>query len=257
MYMETSHTVEEIFSAEDDSDFELDSDALDSLNQEQNSNSEEINPAQRCTEAIIKEGLRNKIQRRRISQGQGELKVEFEPPKQYELTPEERRKIEKRKQRNRKSADVSRLKRKEKLENLMKDEESLVEENRNLKAEVDSLQNYKQAMEAALHSHLQSCNNTALSSEAMLETISVREDRTLNDSSEFLDSKRMINENGNNNMQINAARGDSTYLSSLSRLQKIAVLKVYLKENQSKPEVRKLIWKINDMAKTNHRLQTT
>ena len=68
--------VEEIFPGDDDnSDFELDQDVLKALADEENVTSQRT----------IKDGLRSKIQSRRVSAGQGELKVEFEPPKEYEV----------------------------------------------------------------------------------------------------------------------------------------------------------------------------
>lgn len=69
--------VEEIFPGDDDdnSDFELDQDVLKALADEENVTSRRT----------IKDELRSKIQSRRVSTGQGELKVEFEPPKEYEV----------------------------------------------------------------------------------------------------------------------------------------------------------------------------
>ena len=69
--------VEEIFPGDDDdnSDFELDQDVLKALADEENVTSRRT----------IKDELRSKIQSRRVSAGQGELKVEFKPPKEYEV----------------------------------------------------------------------------------------------------------------------------------------------------------------------------
>ena len=59
----------------EESDFELDESDIKTLNDE-TSNIERNS---------IKDELRMKIQTRRLSKGQGELKVEFEPPKKYQV----------------------------------------------------------------------------------------------------------------------------------------------------------------------------
>ena len=71
--------VEEVFSGDEDSDFELDENVLRELYKADNT-SDKAKPNS------IKDELRTKIQQRRISEGQEELKVVFEPPKSYEVT---------------------------------------------------------------------------------------------------------------------------------------------------------------------------
>lgn len=70
--------VEEIFNDAEDSDFELDESVLKEIAESENDNG-------KSSTSTIKEELRFKIQQRRISEGQHELKVEFEPQKTYEV----------------------------------------------------------------------------------------------------------------------------------------------------------------------------
>ena len=69
---------EEVFSGGEDSDFELDENVLRELYRADNG-SVKVKPNS------IKDELRTKIQHRRVSEGQQELKVVFEPPKSYEV----------------------------------------------------------------------------------------------------------------------------------------------------------------------------
>lgn len=144
--------VEEVFSGGEDSDFELDENILRELYKADNGSSV------KAKQNSIKDELRAKIQQRRISEGQEELKIEFEPPKSYELTPEEREKIEKRKHRNRQSANKSRIRRQRQLEKLLKDEKSISDENQRLRAEVDALKKLKENCEKILKAHVPRCN---------------------------------------------------------------------------------------------------
>lgn len=282
--------VEEIFPGDDDnSDFELDQDVLKALADEENVTSQRT----------IKDELRSKIQSRRVSAGQGELKVEFEPPKEYELTPEERRKIETRKLRNRKSADLSRLKRKRHLEQLIEDEKELSGKNQKLKADVDALQKVKQRMETAWIKHLSICRNKTL------KTMSAAQENNATSASECT---RVVEETvtspetsavqawdkgngnhsgspgnnrgypgmnggypgnnrgypGNNGINPENNRGNHAMnifninlarLHDISKEQKIAMLTAYLKGNNSKPEVQKMIGKINEMTSCSNRTQ--
>ena len=70
--------VEEVFSGGEDSDFELDENILTELYKADNT-SDKAKPNS------IKDELRTKIQQRRVSEGQQELKIVFEPPKSYEV----------------------------------------------------------------------------------------------------------------------------------------------------------------------------
>ena len=69
---------EEVFSGGEDSDFELDENVLRELYKADNG-SAKVKPNS------INDELRTKIQQRRVSEGQQELKVVFESPKSYEV----------------------------------------------------------------------------------------------------------------------------------------------------------------------------
>ncbi|XP_053393410.1 transcription factor kayak-like [Mercenaria mercenaria] len=101
----------------------------------------------------LKEELKAKIQTRRKSEGVGELRVQFEAPKSYPLTPEERDKIQKRKHRNRVSANRSRFKRKMHEDNLRKEVEDLERENDKLSKDVKFLQKIKHLLSSKLTNH--------------------------------------------------------------------------------------------------------
>ena len=68
----------EVYSGGEDSDFELDENSLRELYKADS-------VSDKSTTSSIKDELRTKIQQRRISEGQEELKIEFEPPKSYEV----------------------------------------------------------------------------------------------------------------------------------------------------------------------------
>ena len=70
--------VVEVYNGGEDSDFELDENILKELYKADSANN-------KATTSSIKDDLRIKIQQRRISEGQGELKIQFEPPKPYEV----------------------------------------------------------------------------------------------------------------------------------------------------------------------------
>ncbi|XP_045214599.1 transcription factor kayak-like [Mercenaria mercenaria] len=112
----------------------------------------------------LKEELKAKIQTRRKSEGVGELRVKFEAPKSYPLTPEERDKVLKRKHRNRLSANKSRLKRQQHEDNLQKELENLETENDKLSNEVKLLQNIKRLLSTKMASHKCSKQDTTSSS---------------------------------------------------------------------------------------------
>ena len=63
----------------DDNDFKLDENELGKFHEIDNM------PVTDGKLNLLKEELRVKIQARRISEGQKELKVEFEPPKKYQV----------------------------------------------------------------------------------------------------------------------------------------------------------------------------
>ena len=70
--------VEEVFSGSEDSDYELDENLLKELYKADNG-------SVKAKPNSIKDELRTKIQQRRISEEQQELKVVFTPPKLYEV----------------------------------------------------------------------------------------------------------------------------------------------------------------------------
>lgn len=106
----------------------------------------------------IKNELRTKIQTRRISQGVGELRVEFEAPKTYKLTPEEEKKVQNRKHRNRLSANKSRLRRMQHEEELRKEADTLEAENDRLRSEIKLFQKLKTILSKKMESH--TCERT-------------------------------------------------------------------------------------------------
>lgn len=107
----------------------------------------------------IKIDLREKIRKRRQSEGLGELEVKFENPKEYEMRPEEKAQLERRKARNRKSAHRSREKRKELEEQLNKEIKALEEENQKRKNYVINLQNFERKLRLRFADHLIRCKS--------------------------------------------------------------------------------------------------
>ncbi|KAH3734875.1 uncharacterized protein LOC127851032 [Dreissena polymorpha] len=93
------------------------------------------------SDADLKQRMKDKIRFRRESQGIGEINVEdlFEEPRQYDLTPEERAKEERRKKRNRVSAEKSRKKRIEKEKTLEQEYDEEEKKNTELAKEVHDL----------------------------------------------------------------------------------------------------------------------
>ncbi|KAK3605437.1 hypothetical protein CHS0354_007519 [Potamilus streckersoni] len=122
---------------------------------------------------LVKEELKLKIQSRRLSEGRGELTVEFTSPPKYELTPEEKEKIEIRKKRNRQSASKSRQKRKGHEENILKEVEEQQAIHDNLQIEVKSLRNIKKLLQARIIKHLAKCQKykTVLSQQSKMNPL--------------------------------------------------------------------------------------
>lgn len=104
-------------------------------------------------ELSLKEELKAKIQTRRLSQGVGEMRVQFEPPKSYPLSPEESAKVQKRKHRNRESANKSRIKRKIHEESLCEEIRNLEKEHDQLVSEINLLRKVKETMKLKLSNH--------------------------------------------------------------------------------------------------------
>ncbi|XP_022316171.2 uncharacterized protein LOC111119893 isoform X2 [Crassostrea virginica] len=108
----------------------------------------------------VKLSLKDKIQKKYIEKGQTPLHVSFDPPPKYELTEEEKHKQEQRKLRNRKSANVSREKRKHKEESLKKEVETLENDHKKLKREVQQLIVLRDKMDKTFKNHLARCQQT-------------------------------------------------------------------------------------------------
>lgn len=238
----------------DDNDFELDENKLGKFYENDNK------PVTDGKLNLLKEELRVKIQARRISEGQEELRVEFEPPKKYQLTPEEELKLEIRKQRNRRSANESRIRRKRKLEELSKEEAVLNSEHRRLRAEVTSLQQFKLKLQTLLLNHSQLCafkhhfsrDDIVKSQDSIGVTLA-------NERVQESDMTSSATESRNNDIStlpsLNGASRE--HLRNLAKDKQISMLKAYLKGNQTQPEVQKLMTKINEVSNYNTRSQMT
>ncbi|XP_071079418.1 cyclic AMP-dependent transcription factor ATF-3-like isoform X1 [Haliotis cracherodii] len=106
---------------------------------------------------IIKEELKYIIQSRRVAEGKGELKVDFSPPEKNELTPEELKKVEKRKEQNRIAARRFRQKRQEKNWTLICQLEQLEEYNMLLREKLSKLSEEMQTLRGSILSHVNTC----------------------------------------------------------------------------------------------------
>lgn len=106
---------------------------------------------------LLKEELKYKIQSRRVAEGKRELKVEFLPPAENKLTPEEEIKVQKRKLQNRVAAKKFRQKQKDVAFNLKKTIQSLESGNTRLRSEIKRLQNEKNELQQKLQQHLMVC----------------------------------------------------------------------------------------------------
>lgn len=106
---------------------------------------------------LLKEELKYKIQSRRVAEGKRELKVEFLPPSENKLTPEEEIKVQKRKLQNRVAAKKFRQKQKDVAFNLKKTIQSLESGKTRLRSEIKRLQNEKNELQQRLQQHLMVC----------------------------------------------------------------------------------------------------
>lgn len=106
---------------------------------------------------LLKEELKYKIQSRRVAEGKRELKVEFLPPSENKLTPEEEIKVQKRKLQNRVAAKKFRQKQKDVAFNWKKTIQSLESGNTRLRSEIKRLQNEKNELQQKLQQHLMVC----------------------------------------------------------------------------------------------------
>lgn len=103
---------------------------------------------------LVKMELACKVRQRRQMKGEDDIEVSFEPPKMYELTEEEKHKIEQRKQRNRLSAERARIKRKCREEDLHNECQSLEEQQRSLQCEMKQLTTQLTKYKKILYTHL-------------------------------------------------------------------------------------------------------
>ncbi|XP_046372550.2 uncharacterized protein LOC124146350 isoform X1 [Haliotis rufescens] len=90
---------------------------------------------------LLKQELKSKIQIRRLRQGQGELKVTFEPKPKHELTDEEKQKQARRREVNRMAALKFRRKKKDKITELEEKANKLTAENKRLEEELQQWRN--------------------------------------------------------------------------------------------------------------------
>ncbi|VDH99874.1 Hypothetical predicted protein [Mytilus galloprovincialis] len=102
---------------------------------------------------MVKYELAMKVKHKRKISGEGEIKNLFEPPKNYELTPEEKTKMENRKQRNRESAEKARVKRKRRVEVLEEECKMLEDQQRSLNSDIKKFKLCAKVFNAMLHRH--------------------------------------------------------------------------------------------------------
>ena len=171
---------------------------------------------------------------------------------------------------------------------LLQDEKELSGKNQKLKADVDALQKVKQRMETAWSKHLSICRNKTL--KTMSECTRVVEETVTSPETSAVEAWDKGNGNhsdspgnnrgypgmnggypgnnrgypGNNGINPENNRGNHAMnifninlarLHDISKEQKIAMLTAYLKGNNSKPEVQKMIGKINEMTSCSNRTQ--
>ncbi|XP_048762476.1 cyclic AMP-responsive element-binding protein 3-like protein 2 isoform X2 [Ostrea edulis] len=132
------------------------SDSNSSTEQLQNSQPESENSGNSALNQV-KNDLKFKIQKKYIQNGQGPLQISFDPPPTYELTEEEKKKREIRKMRNRKSANISRVKRKIKEDSLQREVDTLENDHKKLKREIQHLKVLKEKMKEGFKNHLLRC----------------------------------------------------------------------------------------------------
>ncbi|XP_041363482.1 uncharacterized protein LOC121379086 [Gigantopelta aegis] len=125
-------------------------------------------------DSIVKAELRARIQLQRLLSGQEELTVEYPPSPTYELTSEERVKIDKRRRNNRISATKCRQKKRQLENRLMKKYNQLCIENSALEKESKNLLIQVKALRHTLNTHvcyLQAIRRDALGTGRHLQPI--------------------------------------------------------------------------------------
>ncbi|CAL1547986.1 unnamed protein product, partial [Lymnaea stagnalis] len=125
------------------------------VNYDEGEEGEEANkrprPRAHCSDRPLKEELRRSIMAKREAKGQQEIKVEFPDPEQTELTPEERLKIERRREQNRRAAQRSRQKKRMQESSHVQSRELLLAENGELQREVNRLKQQLDELRRILH----------------------------------------------------------------------------------------------------------
>nr|XP_034324642.1 transcription factor jun-B isoform X2 [Crassostrea gigas] len=110
---------------------------------------------------LVKEELKLTIQSRRLASGKGELRVNFEPPTQSELTEEERVKVDRRREQNRMAAQRFRQKQKT-LGDRVQRVRGLESDNTRLRAELRILREERDDLRRRLTEHLKVCPGVSL-----------------------------------------------------------------------------------------------
>ena len=163
---------------------------------------------------------------------------------------------------------------------IIQDEKTLSGENQRLRAEVNALEKFKLKLKKVLEDHLTSCSikdNTSLGCSinstqasnsivtAPIRTKSLTEPIYSDVSIGSVPSSFIEETNFKASGEMHIVKGvpalgprnfDRKNLRDLSKEQKIAMLKAYLRGNQSKPEVQRLIGQISQMTRADHTFQT-
>lgn len=103
---------------------------------------------------LVKMELASKVRQRREMNGKGDIQISFDPPKVYQLSSEEVVKIEQRKQRNRRSAEKARIKRKSKEDELQQECQNLEDEQRSLHSEMRQLNSQMKQYKKLFYTHV-------------------------------------------------------------------------------------------------------
>ena len=134
----------------------------------------------------------------------------------------------------------------------------MTETHQTLKAEVEALQKFKLKLEFLLTEHSLTCkleNKTVTTQKAPVDCQHEQSVRDNESSGNLEESRKETScypdECGSDSCSVNRE-----HLRTLSKDQKIAILKAYLKGNQSKPEIQNLIGKIADMTEGSQCEQT-
>ncbi|XP_052760850.1 protein c-Fos-like [Mya arenaria] len=106
---------------------------------------------------FIKEELKYSIQTKRLKEGKQELKVEFSPPPEDVLTPEEEERVEKRRVQNRMAARRFRDKQKDRAHTLQKECHRLQSIQTELRYELAQVRKERDEFRQALEQHMAAC----------------------------------------------------------------------------------------------------